>query len=236
MKKQYYLVLDVETANSTEYALVYYLGYAVCDRKGKIYHLESFIISDIFCQERELMQSAYYAEKIPEYVKGIAEKRFQIVNFFQAKMKIKEVIDKWEIKEVFAYNANFDRTALNTTQRWLSKSKYRYFLPYGVEVHCIWHMACQLICTQKYYIKFCLENGFYSKSGNIKTSAEVVYAYMMREPHFEEKHTGLQDVLIEVQILAKCFAQHKKVDRNINRLCWRIPQKLAKEQRKILGL
>ena len=36
MGKDYYLVLDVETANSTNDPLVYDLGFAVCDRKGKI--------------------------------------------------------------------------------------------------------------------------------------------------------------------------------------------------------
>lgn len=32
--KKYYLVLDVETANSTEDALVYDLGYVVCDKRA----------------------------------------------------------------------------------------------------------------------------------------------------------------------------------------------------------
>ena len=90
-------------------------------------------------------------------------------------------------------------------------------------------MACQLICTQKNYIRFCLENGFVSPSGNIKTSAETVYAYMTNNADYDENHTGLEDVLIETKILAKCFAQHKRVEKNINRFCWRIPQSKAKE-------
>jgi hypothetical protein len=138
-------------------------------------------------------------------------------------------IKKYKVEAVCAYNANFDYTALNTTQRWLTKSKYRFFLPYGTKVYCIWHMACQLICTQKAYIRFCLDNGFVSSSGNIKTSAETVYAYMTANCNYEENHTGLEDVLIETKILAKCFAQHKKVEKNINRFCWRIPQTKAKE-------
>ena len=42
--KKYYLVLDVETANSTDDALVYDLGYVVCDKKGNIYEADSFIV------------------------------------------------------------------------------------------------------------------------------------------------------------------------------------------------
>lgn len=227
--KKYYLVLDVETANSTDDALVYDLGYVVCDKKGNIYEADSFIVSDIFFEEANLMQSAYYAKKIPTYLEGIKNRAFNVVTFKQAREKLLNAIKSYKVEAVCAYNANFDYTALNTTQRWLTKSKYRYFLPYGTKVYCIWHMACQLICTQKNYIRFCLENGFVSPSGNIKTSAETVYAYMTNNADYDENHTGLEDVLIETKILAKCFAQHKRVEKNINRFCWRIPQAKAKE-------
>lgn len=231
MGKDYYLVLDVETANSTNDPLVYDLGFAVCDRKGNIYEAESYVVSDIFYKETELMQTAYYHEKLPKYYEGIKEKAFKVINFYTAKKRIADLIEKYNIKAVCAYNASFDTKALNTTQRYLTNSKYRYFLPYGTEVYCIWHMACQVICTQKRYIKFCLDNGFVSESGNIKTSAETVFAYMTKNEKYEECHTGLQDVLIETQIMAKCFAQHKKMNKKINRLCWRIPQSKAKEMR-----
>lgn len=231
MGKDYYLVLDVETANSTDDPLVYDLGFAVCDRKGNIYEAESYVVSDIFYKETELMQTAYYHEKLPKYYEGIKEKAFKVINFYTAKKRIADLIEKYNIKAVCAYNASFDTKALNTTQRYLTNSKYRYFLPYGTEVYCIWHMACQVICTQKRYIKFCLDNGFVSESGNIKTSAETVFAYMTKNEKYEECHTGLQDVLIETQIMAKCFAQHKKMNKKINRLCWRIPQSKAKEMR-----
>ena len=231
MGKDYYLVLDVETANSTNDPLVYDLGFAVCDRKGNIYEAESYVVSDIFYKETELMQTAYYHEKLPKYYEGIKEKAFKVINFYMAKKRIADLIEKYNIKAVCAYNASFDTKALNTTQRYLTNSKYRYFLPYGTEIYCIWHMACQVICTQKRYIKFCLDNGFVSESGNIKTSAETVFAYMTKNEKYEECHTGLQDVLIETQIMAKCFAQHKKMNKKINRLCWRIPQSKAKEMR-----
>ena len=74
------------------------------------------------------------------------------------------------------------------------------------------------------FLRFCLENGFYSESGNCKTSAETVWAYLTQAPEFEERHTGLEDVKIEVEIMAHCFRQHKSMDRGINRLCWRLPQ------------
>ena len=229
MKKQFFLVLDVETANSTNDALVYDIGFAVCDRKGEIYDCASFIVSDIYDGEKDLMDTAYYAKKLPQYEDGLKNQMFEKVSFYTARQRIKEVLQKYNIEAVCAYNAGFDTRALNTTQRWLTKSKYRWFLPYGTKVFCIWNMACQVICTQKKYVKFCLDNGFISKSGNIRTSAETVYAYIKKWEDFEESHTGFQDVLIEVQIMAHCFRQHKKMNKNINKYCWRIPQKKRKE-------
>ena len=40
----------------------------------------------------------------------------------------------------------------------------------------------------------------------------------------------LEDVLIEVQIMAWCFKQKKKMSRKINRVCWRIPSQVHKEK------
>ena len=40
-RKKYYLVVDVETANSAQEALVYDLGFAICDKKGNIYAILS---------------------------------------------------------------------------------------------------------------------------------------------------------------------------------------------------
>ena len=225
MKKNFYLVLDVETANSTDDALVYDLGGAVCDKHGNIFDSFSFVVRDIFDLESDLMASAHYANKLPLYHDGLASGNFQRVSFSTARKHIADLIKCYGIEEVFAYNANFDMTALNKTQRWLTKSKYRYFLPYGVKFNCIWHMACQTICSQKTYRKWAIANNMVSAKGNLKTSAETVYAYISNIDDFEEQHTGLQDVLIEVAILAHVFRQKKKVDRSINRRCWAIPQK-----------
>lgn len=224
MKKQFYLIIDVETANSTEDALVYNLGYQVTDRQNRIYAEGSFVISDIFQDEQQLMQSAYYANKIPEYYEEIVNGKTQMVTFYEMRQIITAIMTQYPGIIVCAYNAHFDTTALNKTYRWLTKSKYRYFLPYGTKIWDIWHMACQVICTQKRYRKFCETHNLKTASGKLKTSAEAVYAYISKTPRFDEAHKGLDDVRIESKILNHCFRQHKKMNRQINRACWRIPQ------------
>lgn len=225
MKKTYkYLILDIETANDTRDALSYDIGFCVADRHNNIYEKHSYIIRDIFRGESDLMKTAYYNKKIPLYLEGLKENKFEEKTFYEVKMIIKKIIEDYNIKAVCAYNAGFDINGLNTTQRWLTKSKYRWFLPYGTKVECIWHMACQTICNKKKYRNFCIENGYVSKAGNIQTSAEVVYKFLTQDTMFEEQHTGLEDVLIETRILQECYKHHKKMNKNINRLCWRIPQ------------
>ena len=60
-----FIVLDVETANDTVDALTYDIGFIVADRHGNIYERHSFCVYDIYCCEKDLMQSAYYAHKLP---------------------------------------------------------------------------------------------------------------------------------------------------------------------------
>jgi hypothetical protein len=79
------------------------------------------------------------------------------------------------------------------------------------------------------YIKFALQNGFVSEKDNILTSAEVCYRFLTKQVDFIESHTGLEDVHIEIEIMAKCFSTHKKMDKKINSACWRLPQKKRKE-------
>lgn len=227
-KKEFFLVLDVETANFTQDPLVYDLGFQVIDRKGNVYESESFIIYDIFVLEKDLMQSAYYAEKIPSYEAQIKAKNSRLVQFSTARKILLSVIKKYDIRKVGAYNAAFDRNALNTTLRYITKSEQRYFFPYEIEWFCIWHMACQTILSQKKFFKTAEKNNWFSPSKNLLTNAEVCFRYMEKDPSFSEEHKGLQDVEIECKIFLKVLSQKKKVNWSVNRSCWRIPNKAYK--------
>ena len=61
------IVLDTETANSLEEPIAYDIGFAVIDTEsGDILEEHSFAIAEIFL-DKELMDSAYYKEKIRQY-------------------------------------------------------------------------------------------------------------------------------------------------------------------------
>lgn len=228
-RKHYIIVLDIETANITEDALAYDVGFAVADRKGNIYETRSYMVSEMFCYHTNLLQSAYYADKIPSYWLDLAKGKRTIASLLTVRKELHRLMVEYGAYDVYAYNCSFDRNGLDRTIRYLTKSKYRWFFPYGTKFHCIWHIACQTILQQKAFFRFALENDFVSASGNVQTSAEVAYRYICKDKNFTESHTGLEDVQIETAILAKCVRQHKKVNSSIKRNCWNLPQKNFKE-------
>ena len=224
-----YLVIDTETCNTIEQPLPYDIGFAICDRFGNIAETRSYVVAETFLDMKDVMQSAYFAEKIPNYWEEIKNGSRQIKSIYNIRREVKDLMKKYNVKKVGAYNMGFDKRALNNVMRYTTKSFCRWFFPFGTEYFCIWSMACQTLLNTTSYIRFALENGFESESGNIQTSAETCYKFLTKSVDFSESHTGLEDVLIEVEIMAKCFATHKKMDKSINCACWRIPQRKRKE-------
>lgn len=215
-RKTYYIVLDTETCNTIEDGLVYDLGFAVVDKYGTVYDTRDFVIYDIYVGEKDLMQSSYYHEKLPQYEEELKNGTRKMVSLFTAKRELESLCKEYEVKAIVAHNGRFDYNSLNTTIRYITKSKYRYFYPYGVELYDTMAMAKSTICKQKRYIKYCEKNGYtYGKRNTPRATAEILYRYISKNEEFEEKHTGLNDVMIEKEIFAKCMAQHKKMNKYV---------------------
>lgn len=221
------LVLDVETANTIDCALVYDLGWKVIDLAGKVYAQGSFVIRDVFVYMRELTKSAYYADKIPDYLEDIQNKNRILIDFDCARNIILNIMQSYSCSTVAAYNCSFDRNALNTTLRYITKSKKRYFFPHNIKFICIWNMACNTICQSGEYRTFSeLHRRYSNKNKNYKTSAESVYSFITNNPAFEEAHKGLDDVNIECAILLECLKYENRFY-DIDRLCWTKVKRMA---------
>lgn len=225
-RKKYIMVLDVETTGNIGSPLVYDLGFAIVDKKGNIYEEKSFVISEIF-NDKKLMNSAYYAEKIPKYLEDLEKGTRKKVYFLQAREEFLKLMKKYNVNTISAYNLQFDMRALrSTTEKLFGKGKRFLTKEYkDVDLLCIWSFACEVIFTQKNFQKMALEKGWLTEKKNFLTNAEVCYRYITRNFDFEESHTGLEDVKIEAKILAKCYAQHKKHESGVISHPWRIPNK-----------
>ena len=223
-RRLYVLVLDTETAITartedgkldTSSVLMYDCGWSIVDTKGNVYKEQSFVNRDIFVYERELMDSAYYGWKIPRYVEDLRNGKRKMASTYEIRKAMLADMELYHITEVVAHNARFDRDALDTIQRWTTKSKYRYWFPYGTEIWDTMKMARDVIHKMPTYRRFCEENGFLTANGRLSATAENLYRFIIKDPTFVESHTGLEDVQIEREIMFYCFRQHKKMRKGL---------------------
>lgn len=222
-RRHYILVVDTETANTLQNGdkldmsnvLVYDCGWQVVDTHGTVYAEASFVNRDIFEYEKNLMASSYYAKKIPQYLEDLACGRRAMASTYEIRKAMLQDMEKFGISQVAAHNARFDFNALNCTQRYVTKSKYRYWFPYGTEIWDTMKMAESVIVPMKTYREFCIENNYVTPTGRIRKTAEILWRFISGNNEFAESHTGLEDVSIEAQIMAYCFRKHKHLDKEL---------------------
>ena len=121
-RKELFMVVDTETCNTIEQPLPYDIGYVICDRQGNIYAARSYIVEETFLDMKDVMNSAYYAEKIPSYWEDIKSGKRIIRTMWNIRKQMHEDIKKFKIKKIGAYNMGFDKRALNNLIRYVSKS------------------------------------------------------------------------------------------------------------------
>jgi len=206
-----FILLDTETCNDLDCPLVYDFGFAVIDENAKVYESFSFVIADIFFN-KELMSSAYYADKIPKYWEQINKGERSLAKFKTVKRILRQIMRKYHIHTVIAHNVRFDYIASQTTQRYLTKSKYRWFFPYNTDFVDTLKMARKIFSQDIDYVKFCNDNGFICQNGKPRYTAEILYRYLTQDIDFVESHTGLEDVMIEKEIFKSCINKGLQIE------------------------
>ena len=200
---QKYLMFDTETTNDLECPICYDFGFFVIDDDGKVYERGSYVVADVFL-DKELMASAYFADKIPAYWDDIKSGKRLLRRWQTIKSIVRDVMVQHEITCVVAHNTRFDYLSTATTQRYLTCSKWRYFFPYGTQFLDTLKMARATFSKDEQYIAFCEEHQFLNKYNKPQLTAEVLYRYLTNNIEFVESHTGLEDVEIEMQIFLEC--------------------------------
>lgn len=205
------IVIDTETTNSIDDPICYDVGFAVVDKNGFVFEKHSFIVAEVFLDE-DLMRSAYFIEKVPQYWEEIKAGKRKLAKFSTIRFKFAEVCKKYKIKIVCAHNARFDYRSLNLTQRFLTSSKYRYFFPFGIEIWDTLKMSREVLKNNDTYGEFCYENNFLTSRMCKRFTAEIIFRFLTGALDFEESHTGLEDVLIEKEIFSYCLEQNPEID------------------------
>ena len=211
-----YLFMDCETAETpkredgqldVKNGQAYDLGLAVIDDDWRLLEEVSLVNEDVFFRMPESMRQAYYAEKMPQYLEDMRMGHHKIVNTWQMYRIFHELCQKYDISAVVAHNAYFDVNALNATMRYQTKSRCRWFLPWGIEVIDTLKLARNTFGTDPQYVAWCKENGYMTnhKKPRPRLTAEILYRYITQDKEFKESHTGLKDVTIEREIFRKCM-------------------------------
>lgn len=217
-RKKYFMVLDTETCPidkevevvTPENMLVYDIGYCIVDKKGNVYKTGSYIVSEIFFGEHyDKMQSSYYANKIPNYFQEIANGSRVVKTWKQISYMIRQALQEYDITTIVAHNARFDFGVLSNTKKYLQEYS---MLPY-IEWWDTLKMARSVLEKMPTYKRFCEKNNYLTKNGSLRYTAEIIYKYITQDKDFKENHTGLEDTLIEKEILTYCIKQHKKMDK-----------------------
>lgn len=211
-RRNYILVLDVETIG-VEDRSIFDIGFMVVDKKGNKYERRSYLVREIF-NNMELMSKAYYFKKYPTYIEELALGLHSLEDWEIIMMDMYSLIKEYNIKTVMAYNLSFDLGALQYTNESLRNREFKMFD--SLFKQCIWGLSVQTICQQKTFKRQVMERGLVTKSGKyLSSSAETVYKYITQCWDFEESHQGLKDVEIEVEIMVRCYAQHKSHEKGI---------------------
>ena len=202
MKK--YIILDTETTNDIDCPLVYDFGFSVIDENGKAYASYSFVNADIFCDD-EMMANAYFAEKIPQYWEDIKSGNRVLKSFRSIERTFRRVCREWQVDTFVAHNARFDYIALQTTKRYITTSKERFFFPYGSKFVDTLKLSREVFGQNETYRNFCVTNNYVTNYGQNRYTAEIIYRFLTNCNDFVEEHTGLADCMIEKEIFRYCL-------------------------------
>lgn len=214
--KKHFAVIDTETADLK--GIVYDFAFGICDKKGNIFHLENYLVEEIFTDPVKMM-GAYYAKKVfSDYIPLLDKSELRLKPWKFIQERFLEVCKDYNVDVLCAYNLNFDSRAMTNTHQILGQGKYLNFKP---DLLCIWEFACRTIFSQRGYKDIARHYEWISDKGNYRTTAEHAYKYCF-DTDFIEKHTALEDVKCEIEILADCFRQKKAIPYNVlNGKTWR---------------
>lgn len=205
------LVFDTETV-SLDKPFMYNLGWVVLDlESGENVEEKDYVIERVW-HNTELMNTAYYKEKRPLYIKRMRSRKVKMLPLSKVLGDLRKTIKKFNIKVAYAFNSHFDERVFDYNCEF-----YRLNNPLEeVEIRDIRKIVLGgrfNINDYKEFIKESLESceteaerakikaKFITEKGRVKTTAESIYCYLMSDCNYCEEHTALEDSKIETEIL-----------------------------------
>lgn len=209
-----YILIDTETCNDIECPLAYDISWLVFNENFDILEKRSYVVYDTYVLEKELMQSAYYAEKLPQYEIALSLGEKKLVTIQTISNIFASDYYHYSVFAIIGHNFPFDYRSCSYTLRYITKSENRYFFPYGCNLWDTLKMARQVYKGDLEYYRYCNYYDLLCKNGSPRFTAEVIYKFLTDNEDFEEKHIGIDDCLIELEIFKKCMELNPNCEKN----------------------
>ena len=224
-KERYLMFIDVETIgtlNVKESVLPFEIGMKIFDlEKLKVVKERSYLVRKFF-NNKYIMLSTFSATKYPNYFEKLEnDKRYKTMSVNDISKDIEKNVQRYNVKIMVAHNGNFDKTAMA-----------RLFEDFGVDnpfenIDLLDTQEISKVITfSKAYTEFCLANKdrlnsvkdscFITNSGRVRITAQAIYCYISNNSQFEEAHTGLEDIDIEIEIFKKSMEMLGNTIVNLN--------------------
>lgn len=204
--KKHYMILDTET--TTDARAPFDIAYTIIDRAGHVVEQKNYLVEEMFnnpvCRHM-LLFDKYSKNKMDKYIPIL--QACGATPFAAIREEMRDVIKEYNCV-VVAYNAKFDYECLTNFAQSLG---FKNFFKDSTEIWDLWNIALHTIADSSRYVKFCEVNGFSNEKGNLKSSAEVMYRFLIDDVSFVESHTALDDTEIEAAIMSACLRRHKKL-------------------------
>lgn len=211
-KIKYLMFLDTETIGTLtnkNSVMPFDISIKIYDTENQKIVKEKCFLTRKFFNNKYVMLSTFSASKYPTYIEKVStDKKYKVCSVKDIIEHINKLVYRYNIKVMVAHNGNFDKTAIA-----------RLCEEFGVEnpfdyIDLLDTMEISKIITySKDYVNFCIDNKdrlnslkescFITNSGRVRTTAQAIYCYITNNPDFQEEHTGLEDIDIEIEIFKK---------------------------------
>ena len=205
-QKTIYCTLDTETLGGAAQAHcpIYNLAATFHDRFGMKIASVNILVAEHF---RSILEKAHYGKQnFHLYQRMIERGEITLVATEEEAISLlKNLMTLYNVRYVMAYNTSFD----------LCKTACKVLIE-NREFIDLYEMAYQIFQKRPSYKKFCVENGLVTPKGNPKQSVEAMYAFLTKDPTFQEEHTAFSDADQEREIFVACMRQHKPYPKNVH--------------------
>lgn len=207
--RKVFAILDIETL--TDARLAFDIAWIVKDSKGNTLEKRNYLVREILDTPFAsilIRRDSFMKNKADFYMDGIAFNSFEIMSLASIQADFACIANRYNAKVVMcAYNAKFDYSVLNDN---MNAYYGMDFFSSDVEIVDIMTMALATICDTNKFVRWCQLTNHVTAKGNVKTSAETVYAYLTRNSEYVEAHHALEDCEIEADIYFKARKYRKK--------------------------